>query len=828
MNVLGRITAMPTLPKSLVGLKDVAYNLWWSWNPEAQRVFEQLSPLYWKRFRGNPVKALLESDPDRLKALSSDMSYLGQVEAVVASYDQYLKSRPQFTTPVIAYFSMEFGFHESLPIYSGGLGILAGDHVKAASDLGVNLTAIGMFYHQGYFRQQLTPEGQQQEVYDEQHPEELPLVSVLDANQKPLRIGIDFPSRTVWVTAYKAQVGIVPVYLLSTNLPENSPEDRKLTARLYDPGQEMRIQQEVVLGIGGVRVLRALGLDPKGWHMNEGHAAFIGLERIREMVAAGTPFAEALERVASGSLFTTHTPVPAGHDSFGLDLIDRYLNGWWSQLGITRDEFLALGLEQKSWGPVFSMSNLALRLSRASNGVSKLHGEVSRDMFKHIWAGFEPEEVPVGHVTNGVHTWTFLHPELYQIYRNNFPSDWREKVHHEALWKVDSINEVDLWNIRNHLRNHLVSEVRARLIEQRRRNGEGPSRLRSAEKALDPGALTIGFARRFATYKRAVLLFRDPERLVKILNGPHPVQFVFAGKAHPQDEPGKAFIKELVAKIKEHGLENKIILLENYDMGLARALVQGVDIWLNTPRRPMEASGTSGMKAALNGALNFSVLDGWWAEAFNSRNGWQIGDERTYASEEAQDVADAQAFYYTLEKEILPLFYARGAEGTPSGWLTMVRESIKSVGPTYSASRMVDDYVKLYYEPLTQRAVHQAEQLAAVSTWKQSVRSAWSHVRLSVDSLGDTITNGVGLSLNAKLVAPGLDPQTLRVELVVRRSSGDLEVVPLDQMQQDGDTFLYHTTYLPKRPGSYTYGLRAVAQHPDLSGPREVAFVKWA
>lgn len=831
MNILGRITAMPTLPSSLVGLKKIAYNYWWSWNPDAQRLFEQLSPANWKRFRGNPVKALLEADPTRLAALSQDRSFLGQVEASSSQLESYLAARPAPTTPPIAYFSMEFGFHESLPIYSGGLGILAGDHVKSASDLGLNLVAMGMFYHRGYFRQELTPLGQQVEVFDELRPDELPLIPVQDAAGHPLRVGIDFPGRTVWVTAYQATIGKVPAYLLSTNLPENSPQDREITARLYNPGQESRIQQEVVLGIGGVRVVRALGLEPQAWHMNEGHAAFIGLERAREWVAQGISFAEASEKVAAGALFTTHTPVPAGHDTFPLPLIDTYLGGWWDRLGISRDDFMALGLEHKSWGPVFSMSNLALHLSRASNGVSRLHGEVSRDMFKHLWSGFEPEEVPVGHITNGIHTWTFLSPEIGKLFHSSFPADWAEHLHDPGYWQVDHLDEQELWRARNQLRSNLVNEVRSRLVDQRKRNGEGPARQRMAEKALDPAALTIGFARRFATYKRAVLLFRDPDRLAKILNGPYPVQLVFAGKAHPQDEAGKAFIKELVAQIKEHGLEERMVLLENYDMGLARSLVQGVDIWLNNPRRPLEASGTSGMKAALNGALNFSVLDGWWAEAFNTRNGWQIGDEREYANDEAQDIADAQSLYYTLEKEILPLFFARGSEGTPSGWLNMVRESIHSVGPQFSAARMVYDYLVRYYQPLSQRSAllsSRPEIAQQLASWKHNLRVNWGSLRLWVEGQGDTITNGVGLPIRAHLVAPHIDLSYLSVEVVARRSTHDLERIGLPLVETNGDVHTFEGIYTPGRPGSYVYGVRVVARHPSFANPHEVAFVRWA
>lgn len=429
--------------------------------------------------------------------------------------------------------------------------------------------------------------------------------------------------------------------------------------------------------------------------MNEGHSAFLGLERLRELVAEGYPFREALELARASALFTTHTPVPAGHDVFPLDLVDRYLGGFWEKLGVDRDTFLGLGLEEKPWGPVFSMSNLALRTAAQANGVSRLHGEVSRNMFRHLWPGLLAEEVPIGHVTNGVHTWTFLHPRLRRHYAEVFGPEWVERPEDPETWRVEGLGEA-FWRIRQDLKLFLVREVRQRLYEQRRRNGEGPARLREAEKALDPEALTIGFARRFATYKRAVLLFKDPERLLRILKGPYPVQFVFAGKAHPKDEAGKAYLQELVSKIREYGLEDRMVVLEDYDMYLARVLTHGSDVWLNTPRRPMEASGTSGMKAALNGALNLSVLDGWWAEAYNGKNGFAIGDERVYESEEAQDVADAQALYDLLESEVIPLFYAKGLEGYSSGWMSMVHESLRTVGPYFSAGRMVRDYLALY------------------------------------------------------------------------------------------------------------------------------------
>ncbi len=809
---------MPQLPETLEGLRVLALNLWWSWNPEAAGLFQEVDPSLWKRFRGNPVKLLLEADPDRLEALAAT-SYPARVQAVVQALRDYLRARQTKRGPLTAYFSAEYGFHSSLPIYSGGLGVLAGDHVKAASDLGLNLVGVGIFYHEGYFHQRLSPEGAQVEVYEALRPEELPLIPMRDKEGRPLTVAVEFPGRSVRLAAYRVQVGAVPVYLLTANLPENAPEDQAITARLYAPGLEMRIQQELVLGIGGVRLLRALGLAPEVFHMNEGHSAFLGLERVRELVAEGHPFPVALEIAKSGALFTTHTPVPAGHDTFPLEIVDRYLEGFWEKLGTDRDGLLGLGLEEKPWGKVFSMSHLALNTSAQAGGVSRLHGEVSREMFRHLWPGLLPEEVPIGHVTNGVHTWTFLHPRLRQHYAEVFGPEWLRRPEDPSTWKVEDLGEV-FWRIHKDLRADLVREVRRRIYEQRRRNGESPSRLRAAERLLDPEALTIGFARRFATYKRAILLFKDPERLLKILQGPHPVQFVFAGKAHPKDEPGKAYLQELFSKIREYGLEDRMVFLEDYDMYLARVLVQGSDVWLNTPRRPMEASGTSGMKAALNGVLNLSVLDGWWAEAFNGKNGFAIGDERVYENEEAQDMADAQALYDVLEAEVLPLFYAKGPEGYSSGWLSMVHESLRTVGPRFSAARMVGEYLALY-ERGAEMAKRAREEKDLLLAFHQAL-PAFHALSLRVEAPGHLTLNGEALRVRAFLegdVPEALGP-FLEVQLVARRSTGEVEVVPLS-LGKEG----YEVDYRPSRPGSYSYGVRLALRHP-VTG--RVNWVRWA
>ncbi|MGQ9735645.1 MAG: alpha-glucan family phosphorylase [Thermaceae bacterium] len=819
MNVLGHLTVMPDLPETLKGLRELAYNLWWSWNPEAAQVFRELDPVLWKRYRGNPVKVLIETDPKRLHVLART-PFKNQVEGMVEALRAYLEARSPLKGELVAYFSAEFGFHSALPIYAGGLGVLAADHLKAASDLGLNLVGVGLFYHQGYFHQRITEEGEQVEVYEDLLPEELPLLPVLKEG-KPLRVGVEFPGRTVWLGALKAQVGAIPVYLLTANLPENAPEDRALTARLYASGLETRLGQELLLGIGGVRLLRALGLDPKVWHMNEGHSAFLGLERMRELVEKGFSFREALEVVASGALFTTHTPVPAGHDVFPLDLLERYLGGFWEKLGTSREAFLALGLEEKPWGPVFSMSNLALRLSRRSNGVSKIHGGVSRRMFAHLWKGLLEEEIPIGHLTNGVHTWTFLHPKLRRLYAEAFGPDWLRSPQDPSTWRVEALGE-EFWRIRRELKEELIREVRRRVYEARQRSGQSPARLRQAETLLDPEVLTIGFARRVATYKRATLLFKDPERLLALLKGPHPVQIVFAGKAHPQDGPGKAYLRELVARIKELGLEDRMVVLEDYDLYLARVLVHGVDLWLNTPRPPMEASGTSGIKAALNGALNLSVLDGWWAEAYNGKNGFAIGDGRTYETEEAQDLADALSLYDLLEHEILPLYYAKGPWGVSAGWAAMVQESLRTIGPRFSAARMVREYWETYYQPLAQEAEKAAQSRELLCSFYEALEG-WAGPRLWAEAPGDLVLNGGFLEARLHLEGevPGVLRPFLEAQLVVRRQGGGVEVVPMRLEGEGVFSILYH----PPRPGSYAYGLRLALRHP-ING--RVEWVWWA
>ncbi len=598
-----------------------------------------------------------------------------------------------------------------MPIYSGGLGILSGDHTKEASDLGLPFIGIGFLYPQGYFRQKITQNGDQEAVYVKVRFAEAPAEPAFTADGKEIVVSVALPARNglpdrrVYAKVYKIQIGNVPLYLMDTDIHPNALEDRELSARLYGGDQEMRIAQEMVLGIGGVRALRALGIEPAVYHMNEGHSAFMVLERAIDMVKNGLTFAEAQEIIRKSSVFTTHTPVPAGHDAFPFHMIDKYFPKWHEFLKINREEFLNLARQEQSWGPTFSMTVLALKMSGRHNGVSKLHSEVSRKMWNWLWPNKNVDEVPISHITNGIHTETWLASELKVLFDEYLGKNWTRRIDDEAMWKgVHHIPDDKLWDIMNILRKNLVDFVRMRTRQRLIRLRMHPNEIQATANLLNPNALTIGFARRFATYKRATLIFHDNERLKRIIHGDgsRPVQFIFAGKAHPRDEPGKDFIREVYHRSHEAGLAGHLIFLEDYDINVARYMVAGVDVWLNTPRRPMEASGTSGQKAGLNGSPNLSILDGWWAEGYNGKNGWAIGDpEAEYASEYDQNHADASSIYEILENEVIPAFYSRDTKGAPSQWLKIVKETIATVAPQFSMSRMIKDYTNNLYIPST-------------------------------------------------------------------------------------------------------------------------------
>lgn len=695
------------MPPRLNRLAELAYNLWWAWNPQAQNLFRIIDAALWEEIYHNPVRFLREVRQSTLEEAARNPNFLRQYHAVMADFDTYMaaantwfsRSCQGIHDGPIAYFSAEFGLHEALPIYSGGLGILSGDHCKEASDLGLPFVGVGFLYPQGYFRQQITADGSQEAIYEKLNFAEVSALPAFDRDGREIVVEVNLPGRAVFAKVWQIQVGRVSVYLMDTDIHPNAPPDRHLSARLYGGDREMRLSQEMVLGIGGVRLLALLDIKPSAWHVNEGHPAFALLERVRSLVQGGMSFEQAVEVVRSTSVFTTHTPVPAGHDVFPFDMMEHFFNGYWRELGLDRDQFLNIARHDQAWGPAFSMTVLGLKLAGKYNAVSQLHGEVTRKMWHFLWPDRPVEQVPILAITNGVHTASWLAPEMKALFNQYLPPDWMEHIDDPLTWQgVLAIQDEALWEVRQQLRRKLVEFVRHRMRNHLWRLGAEQWQLSSTYSLFDPDALTIGFARRFATYKRATLLFSDVERLKRILNQPgRPVQIVFAGKAHPADEPGKDFIRQVYNRSKEPGLAGRIVFLENYDINMARYLVQGADVWLNTPRRPNEASGTSGQKAALNGALNVSISDGWWAEAYDGKNGWLIGQPNDQLDAGAQDWEDSQALYRLLEETAVPLFYTRNANDVPVEWLAMVKESICSIAPRFSTTRMVKDYTHQLY-----------------------------------------------------------------------------------------------------------------------------------
>ncbi|HKW85753.1 MAG TPA: alpha-glucan family phosphorylase [Nitrospiraceae bacterium] len=698
-----------SIPGGLTRLLELAHNLWWSWQPEARRLFEVIDPTLWRLTHHNPVKLLHDVKPERLITLSHDPVFVRQYSAVLKAYDQYIVPKdtwfanqyPALSTSLVAYFSAEFGLHISIPIYSGGLGILAGDHCKEASDLGIPLVGIGFMYPQGYFSQRITAEGWQEAIYQPFNRLESPIQQALMPSGAPCQIKVEMGNRIVSALIWQVRVGRVSLYLLDTDMPDNAPGDRALSARLYGGDQEVRLCQEILLGIGGVRVLRALGLAPVVWHANEGHSAFLTLERLRELVQSGLSYAEAVETVHHSTVFTTHTPVPAGHDVFPNHLMEQYFSGYWEQLGLTREAFLRLGEHPDSHGNGFNMTALALRMSAHLNGVSREHGRVSRKMWQVLWPGVSEDLVPIRSITNGVHPPTWIAPEMNQLYSKYLGPDWANRSDDPAVWqRVMDIPDYELWKVRQTQKRKLMSFMRERARAGWVQGHLETSQVLARGTLLDPEALTIGFARRFATYKRATLLFSDLERLKHLLQDRwRPVQIVFAGKAHPADEPGRHFIHQVYSLCKDPGLGGHIAFLEDYDMHAAKFLVQGVDVWLNTPRPPMEASGTSGQKAALNGVPHLSVLDGWWHEGYDGANGWAIQPFTAANDPRAQDARDAEELYRILEQEVIPLYYQRDMDGIPRGWIQVVKDAVRTTVPRFCARRMVKEYMDLFYAP---------------------------------------------------------------------------------------------------------------------------------
>lgn len=715
------------LPKEVSRLRDLAYNLWWTWNPQARRMFAHIQPGLWAIYR-NPVELLINIEPHHWETLLEDDVFLTMYKSVLREFDTYMKSmsttwfaknHPSYQGGAFVYFSTEFGFHESLHTYSGGLGILSGDHTKSASDLGLPFIGIGPLYRNGYFEQEIEPDGRQQHFYPAYDFSRLPILPLLGDDGRQLTVSVPFPDRDVYVRVWLAQVGRVPVLLLDTDTTKNNPADRPITGQLYVSGREMRVCQEIVIGMGGVRVLQALGIEGSCWHLNEGHCAFATFERIRSLVHGGASFTDACKEVTKSSVFTTHTPVPAGNEAFDTGLIRKYFAPYCEDVGISIDELLNLGLTAPGrFHEQFSMTILALHLSSYANGVSQLHGDVSNDMWRHIFPKLKPNERPIAAITNGVHSQTWLGFQMSELLDRYLTPAWRDNLMDEMFWKrgVANIPDKELWDVHNMQKENLIRYARNRVRGQLARHGCSPDELRDADNLLNPEWLTIGFARRFATYKRADLLMRDFDRLHDILkDSDRPVQIVFAGKAHPADKPGQELIRRIFEVSRYSDLKGHIVFIENYNMRVARMLVGGVDVWLNNPRRPHEASGTSGMKSPINGGLNFSIADGWWCEVQNPDAGWTIGNGVEFDNYDAQDNHDSESLYDILEEKIVPIYYKRDADGLPREWIKMMKASMATVVPRFSTARMVRDYCQFAYIPAAKRAG--AVTAVAEQTW---------------------------------------------------------------------------------------------------------------
>ena len=852
MQPICTFTVIPSLPTALEHLRELAYNLWWAWNLEAIDLFRRLDRDLWEESHHNPVQMLGTVRQERLEEAAEDEGFLAHLERVYNQFARYMKSQNTWYNknhgaseePCIAYFSAEFGLTECLPIYAGGMAVLAGDHLKSASDLGLPLVGVGLLYQEGYFRQYLNADGWQQELYPKNDFYNMPVQLEQREDGAPVTVQVDYPGRLVTAQLWRAQVGRVPLFLLDTNIPTNSRQDQDITDELYGGDLEMRIQQEIMLGIGGIRALEALGIRPTVCHMNEGHSAFLALERIRiVMEEQALSFAEAREVASAGNVFTTHTPVTAGIDKFPPQLMEKYFYNYYRSLGLSHEDFLALGREN----PVdnresFSMAILALRLAAQTNGVSRLHGQVSRRMWQRIWPGVPEDEVPITWVTNGIHIPSWISFDLGSLYDRYLGPRWLVRPADQTIWKrVDKIPDEELWRTHERRRERLVSDARRRLRQQLERQGAPPSEIERVGEVLDPEALTIGFARRFATYKRAALILRDPNRLAQILNDKdRPVQIIFAGKAHPQDNPGKELIQQIVHFARQEEFRRRIVFIEDYDMSIARYLVQGVDIWLNTPLRLQEASGTSGMKATANGVINMSTLDGWWDEAYEPDTGWAIGRGELYEDLNYQDDIESRAIYGILEKEIVPLFYDRNSNGLPHKWIARMKGAMRAICPVFNTNRMIREYAERFYLPAAQRYRHLAEdemaRAKALAQWKSHLGGYWSEIR--VDNVEAEVPAklkvGAELQVRAQVYLGALEPKDVTVQLYYGPldTRGEIpkgEVMPMKWVESNGDRGQVFVGSIPCRTsGRYGYALRILPHHEDLSNSYEPGLILWA
>ncbi len=838
------------LPEPLSQLRTLAMNLRWTWHSETQELFREAGRDLWDSVEHNPIELINRLSEERINQLAADELYLSRLSIQARDLEEYLAAPTWFDQRYgaerdatrIAYFCAEFGIHECLPIYSGGLGVLAGDHLKAASDLGLPLVGVGLLYARGYFRQRLNSDAWQTERYPQYDFYRMPLQLVRNDQGEPVRVSVEFPDRTVTCQVWRAIVGRIDLFLLDSNVLDNAPDDQSITDTLYGGDEEMRIRQESILGIGGFRALAQMGYKPTVCHMNEGHAAFLSLERIRQFMADhGADFRTARQCVVGGNVFTTHTPVPAGFDLFSRPLLESYMSKAVADLGIDFEKFLRYGrIRKDDPSETFNMAVLAMENSNYVNGVSKLHAEVTREMFHDRWPTFPLVEVPISSVTNGIHTETFMSSRMIELFDRHFGVQWRNDFSNREVWKrVYEIPDLDLWELRENQRGDFVRFCRRHVRRKMAANQSSPVGLRYVNSILDPRILTVGFARRFATYKRATLLFQDQERLLRILNHPErPVQFVFAGKAHPRDEGGKRLIQDIVRFIKDHDLSHRMLFLEDYEMNVARHMIQGVDLWLNNPRRPMEASGTSGMKVVPNGGLNCSILDGWWAEGFERGAGWAIGGTTQEENESHQDWLDSQDLYDLLESEIAPTFYYRTENGVPIRWLEMMRKSMSELAPTFSTLRMVREYASRFYMPASRSFIRlEADDLQRAKSaliWRDRIASSWDHVRVRhvSDNAGATKSVGSAFDVHVEVELGSLDPLDVRVQVVVgqvtsNRELQNPELYELEHQGSQGSIHVYRGTARVDQPGHKGYIVRVVPFHEDVKVESELGLMAW-
>lgn len=830
------------IPEKLTPLKELSRNLWWVWNTEARDLFQYVDAELWEECEHNPILLLEEVNYQRFLELENDEEFLFKMNHVSSLLHKYLDDRKGLKGESIAYFSMEYGLHDSLKIFSGGLGILAGDYLKEASDSKVNLVGVGLLYRYGYFRQNISINGEQLSAYDPQHFSKIPVLPAYDADGNWVHVQVQYPGREINARVWQVLVGSVKLYLLDADFEANSDEDRFVTHHLYGGDNENRLKQEMLLGLGGMRALKKLGYEMDIYHCNEGHAAMIGLERMADLITdKGLKYTEAKEVVRASTLFTTHTPVPAGHDAFYQDMFRHYMNWYPEQIGINWDEFVNLG-KASPYEDHFNMSYLACNLSQGINGVSMLHGEVSKEVLSPLYDGFLPEELEVGYVTNGVHYSSWAAKEWKEIHQKYFGKNFVENQLDFDLWeRIYKIPDEEIWNLKQSMRLKTIGYIKQRFTSSWIKRHENPKLISEVLGKLNPYALTIGFARRFATYKRAHLLFRNLDRLAKLVNDPaRPIQFIFAGKAHPADKAGQDLIKNIIEISKRPEFIGKILFVQNYDMNLAKMMLQGVDIWMNTPTRPLEASGTSGEKGVMNGTIHFSVLDGWWVEGYKKDAGWALPQENSYDSNDLQDELDAETIYNIFEEEILPAFYDRNINGVPEKWVSYIKNTFAQVSPNFTTARMIRDYQDRFYKPQADRAsrlIASDYKLAKeMAMWKAQVSSVWDQIEVKSVQITDGITNvlKIGVVYPARLVVDikTLKPEDLSVEMVITEN-GDtktpslIECLPFTIESIDGSVVTYKLDLNLMHAGGFGYAIRIIPNHPELPHRQDFCYLKW-